>query len=98
MVNDRAKRAYHKRHAHRTTKIIDRLGYSPAKHKHKEKKMLRQKLQARVFPLPSKPPEPKTILKFGSFNINGLDLGVNWAINQLVTTRGFDVSVKSHHL
>ena len=74
----------------RTKRIIDRLGYSPAKHKHKERRKMRQELQKRVFVTP-KDQEPRTFLKFGAFNINGWDLDVGWAINQLTTDRCFDV-------
>ena len=95
MRGKRLSRAYNKRHAVSTNKIIDRLGYSPAKHKHKVKKKMMQKLQARVMTPPVER-EPKSYLKFGSFNINGMDIEVNWAINQLISDRGFDVS-DSHH-
>ena len=97
MRDKRLSRAYNKRHAIRTNKIIDRLGYSPAKHKHKEKKKMVQKLQARVLS-PVVEPEPKTFLKFGSFNINGMDLEVNWAVNQLISDRSFDVSDLGHKI
>ena len=91
MGNTRLDRACHKRHAKRTSKIIDRLGYSPAKHKHKERRKMRQKLQERVLVHP-RDQEPKTFFKFGAFNINGWDLDVGWAINQLISDRSFDVS------
>ena len=32
-------------------------------------------------------------LKFGSLNINGLDIEAGWAAQQLLTNRGFDVSL-----
>ena len=75
----------------RTTKLIDRLTYSPAKHKRKEVRKLLKTQQEKQTPLP-KSPTPKNTLKFGSFNVNGLDLEAGWAIEQLLTTRGFDVS------
>ena len=95
MRGKRLSRAYNKRHAPRTNKIVDRLGYAPAKHKRKERRKMIQKLQARVM-TPIVEPEPKNFLKFGSFNINGMDLEVNWAINQLISDRGFDVSDLYH--
>ena len=52
---------------------------------------MRQKLQERVL-VPPRDQEPKTFLKFGAFNINGWDLDVGWAINQLISDRSFDVS------
>ena len=97
MVGKRVSRAYNKRHTIRTNNIIDRLGYSPAKNKHKEKKKMVQKLQARVLSSIVEP-KPKNFLKFGSFNINGMDLEVNWAINQLVPDRNFDVSDLVHKI
>ena len=56
-----------------------------------------QKLQVRVM-TPVVEPEPKSYLKFGSFNINGMDLEVNWVINQLISSRSFDVSDLYHNI
>ena len=83
-----------KRHSKkRTGRIIDRLTYCPNKHKNKKVEgMRRRQLQAKV-PTPPKPPANKYTLKFGSFNVNGLDIEARWAIEQLVNTRGFDVSI-----
>ena len=76
----------------RTTKLIDRLSYSPAKHKQKEKKSLRKKLQSK------KPPdqsirEPSTKIKIGSINLNGLDLETGWAVEQIITNYELDASI-----
>jgi hypothetical protein len=76
----------------RTSKIIDRLTYSPQKHKQKITKQLRKSLQARDSATPGPPPSTPTSIKFGSMNINGLDLEATWAVEQLLTKRGFDVS------
>ena len=54
---------------------------------------MRQKLQTRTLPT-IKPPDAKQTLKFASFNVNGLDLEVGWTIQQLLQTRGYDVSIK----
>ena len=89
MRGKRLSRAHDKRHSLRTNKIIDRLGYAPAKHKRKERRKMIQKLQVRVM-TPVVEPEPKSCLKFGSFNINGMDLEVNWVIHQLISSRSFD--------
>ena len=81
----------------RTKTIIDKLTYNPKKHNQKTKKKLRQKLQ-------QQPPQvvqsynPPTSIKFGSFNVNGLDLEVAWAAENLLRTRGFDVSRKLQNL
>ena len=91
MGNKRLHRAYNKKHAKSTSKLIDRIAYSPAKHKNKERRRLRQELQSRVLQIP-RDQEPRTFLKFGAFNINGWDLEVGWAINQLISDRCFDVS------
>ena len=74
-------------------KIVDKLTYNPLKHKQKVTKTLRQKLQKKNIP-PEKPtPHPSPTLKFGSFNINGLDTEAAWAIEELLKHRGFDVSI-----
>ena len=78
-----------------TTKIVARLTYSPNKHKQKNVKVMRKKLQDKVIP----PPKPCTVpstLKFGSFNVNGLDLQAGWAVQQLLSKRGYDVSTKNN--
>ena len=83
----------HERQARkRTTKFIDRLTYSPTKHKNKKIKNMRDKLQARK-PVTTKPDVQNTNIRFGSFNVNGLDLEVGWAIEQLLSNRGFDVII-----
>ena len=76
----------------RTTKLIDRLSYSPAKHKQKDKKSLRKMLQSQ------KPPdqsirEPSTKIKIGSINLNGLDLETGWAVEQIITNYELDASI-----
>ena len=38
-----------------------------------------------------RPPPPKSVLKFGSFNVNGLDLETSWAVGQLLQDNEFDV-------
>ena len=38
------------------------------------------------------PDEERGHLKFGSININGIDMQKHWAIKELIKTRGFDVS------
>ena len=80
-----------RQHQTSTNKIVDRITYSPNKHKHKGAKAMRNKIQDKVIP----PPQPyiaPTTLKFGSFNVNGLDLEAGWAVQQLLSKRGYDVS------
>ena len=72
-------------------KIVDKITYNPIKHKQLKTRNLRAKLQKKKCDqsIPA-PPSPK--LKFGSFNVNGLDIEAAWAVEQLLTKRGFDVS------
>ena len=76
----------------KTNKITDRLTYNPKKHKQKAIAALRQKLQQKKIK-PAKPVTLPSVLKFGSFNVNGLDLEAAWAVEQLLKQRGFDVSL-----
>ena len=76
----------------RTGKIIDRLVYCPEKQKQKYTKKLRKKLESRADKVVKAVPAPSTSIKFGSININGLDLEASWAVDQLLSTRGYDVA------
>ena len=79
----------------RTSKIIDRLTYSPNKHKNKKRRKMRESLIA-MKPQTIKAPIIKETLKLGSFNVNGLDIEARWAVEQLLDTRDFDVSNVYH--
>ena len=72
------------------TKIVDRLTYNPKNHKQKKTRDLRKKLQETILPSP-KPVITPTTIKFGSMNVNGLDVEATWAVQQLLDHRGFDV-------
>ena len=76
---------YSKRHSS-SSKVVDRLTYNPTKHKQRKTRELRQKLQQKTLPIP-KTLEPKTKMKFGSFNVNGLNVEATWAVQRLVETR-----------
>ena len=90
MVNNDRNQRHGKK---RTSKIIDRLTYSPKKHKNKKRREMTEKLQAMVLVRPKDHiPVIKETLKFGSFNVNGLDIEARWAVEQIINTRGFDVS------
>ena len=80
-----------RQHQARTNKLLDRLTYSPNKHKQKKTRELRKKLQEKALPVPL-PSAPTKTLKFGSFNVNGLDIESSWAVEQLLERRGYDVS------
>ena len=89
---------YQKRqHKANTNKIIGKITYNPKKHKQKDKKKLCAKLQEQKIP-DIHPVSPPTTLKFGAFNINGLDLEVSWAVEELLEKRGFDVSSETLYL
>ena len=75
-----------------TRKIVDRITYNPIKHKNKFTRGLRKKLQQKEMQTPA-PPKPSASLNFGSLNINGLDIEAAWAVEQLLTNKGFDVSI-----
>ena len=83
----------HERQANKrqSNKIVDRLTYSPNKQKQKSAKAMRNRIQDKVIP-PPQPTIAPTALKFGSFNVNGLDLEAGWAVQQLLSKRGYDVS------
>ena len=89
-MGKRHDRSVSKRAKAQTNKIVSKLTYSPAKHKNKVIKHMRLRLQEKAMHAPA-PPQPKTVLKFGSFNVNGLDMEVSWAVHQLIQKRGFDV-------
>ena len=74
----------------RSAKVMDRLTFCPNKHKQKVTRKLRQELQMKRVST-ERPPPPKSVLKFGSFNVNGLDLETSWAVGQLLQDNEFDV-------
>ena len=60
------------------SKIVDRLTYNPLKHKKTATKTIRAKLQL-MTEKNKTIPSPK--IKFGSFNVNGLDIEAAWPWN-----------------
>ena len=54
-------------------KIISKITYNPAKHKQRITRKLRKNLQEAKVPQP-KPVTQPSALKFGFFNVKGLDL------------------------
>ena len=77
-----------------TNKIVGRLTYSPQKHKQQYTRRLRKDLQSKT-PTPSAPATPPVTIKFGSININGLDMEAGWAVEQIIAKKNLDVSYKS---
>ena len=59
----------------RTAKVLDRITYSPSKHKQKNIRKMRQQLMLRpcISSIDESPTTPS--IKFGSFNVNGMDTG-----------------------
>ena len=74
-----------------TDKIAGRLTYSPQKHKQQHTRRLRKDLQSKTH-TPSAPATPPVTIKFGSININGLDMEAGWAVEQLIAKKNLDVS------
>ena len=75
----------------RSAKLIDRITFTPTKHKQKVTRKMRQDLQKKTVQT-DRQSVPKTILKFGSFNVNGLDLETAWAVTELLKENEFDVT------
>ena len=76
----------------RSAKLIDRITFTPSKHKQKVRRKLRQDLQKKTVQT-DRQSVPKTSLKFGSFNVNGLDIETAWAVAELLKENEFDVTI-----
>ena len=63
----------------RSAKLMDRITFTPTKHKQKVRRKMRQDLQMKKVQ-PSRQSDPATSLKFGSFNVNGLYIEAAWAV------------------
>ena len=76
-----------------TNKVLDRITFNPKVHKQKKMKRLRQALQQREIedPPSTRPSSPS--IKFGSFNVNGLDIETSWAVGELLREHEFDVLI-----
>ena len=74
-----------------TNKIIGKITYSAKKHKQALTKKLRRNLQNKV-PILHKPAAEHVSIKFGSININGLDMEAVWAVEQLLAKKKLDVN------
>ena len=89
----RFKEIRQKKPQHISKKIVDKLTYNPGIHKQQKTRGLRKKLQQRTLPLNPHPPPPPQTIKFGSINVNGLDVEAAWAVEKLLEDRKFDVSL-----
>ena len=77
---------------HISKKIVDKLTYNPGIHKQQKTRNLRKKVRQQTLPLNPPPPPPPQIIKFGSINVNGLDVEAAWAVEKLLKYRKFDAS------
>ena len=76
-----------------TNKVIDRITFNTKVHKQKRMKRMRQALQQREIKDPPSSKLSSPSLKFGSFNINGLDIETSWAVGELLKRHEFDVLI-----
>ena len=77
----------------RKRRIVERLTYDPLLHKQKSRKLLRQELMKRWVPdAGSKPVDHDISMRFGSMNVDGIDLQVHWAASELIKKYDLDVS------
>ena len=90
--SNRNKRLFNKGKKPPSKKIIDRITYDPNKHKQSKNREMRRKMQKQPVATPSPPQAAPVKTKFGSFNVNGLDVESSWAVQQLLVNKGFDVS------
>ena len=74
-----------------TNKVLDRITFNPNIHKQKNLKKMRQALQQREIQEPQSTRPVSPSIKFGSFNINGLDIETSWAVGELLKKHEFDV-------
>ena len=88
---DRNSRKAKQRIKMKTNKLMDKITYKPEKHKQKFNKKLRSKLKARRE-VPANLKENVEFMKFGSFNINGIDLESSIAIEKILEQEDLDVS------
>ena len=75
----------------RSAKLVDRITFTPSKHKQKVRRKMRKDLQMKTVQ-PSRQSVPATSLRFGSFNVNGLDIEAAWAVEGLLKENEFDVT------
>ena len=83
--------------AARTSKIVDRLTYSPNKHKQKERRKMREKLKARSCQWEKNADLgfiKRHELTFGSMNVDKMGFECEQAICQLLLDRNYDVSIQ----
>lgn len=95
-ISDRIDMGRNSRHAAkrqrlRTNKIIDKITYNPSKHKQKDRRKLRAALQSRIA-RPDDEPIDTPFMRFGSFNVKGVDVETGEALKDLLLDKDLDVS------
>ena len=75
-----------------TSNSIDKLTYCPKKHKQKFVKKLRQQLQSRSKEVRVRENRPVRDLKFGSWNLDGIEAGTLETLDNMIRQEDLDVS------
>ena len=75
-----------------TSNSIDKRTYCPQKHKQKVVKKLRQQLQSSCKNVEVKEDRPVRVLKFGSWNLDGIEAGTLETLDNMVRQEDLDVS------
>ena len=96
MEKDRRRSLIKNRHRNKTAtnKSIDKLTYCPKKHKQKFVRKLRQQLQATTVAANVKSKEPVKVLKFGSWNLDGIEAGTIETLENMIEQEDLDVRVR----
>ena len=85
-----------KRQRLRTNKIIDKITYNPSKHKQKDRRKLRAALQSRIA-RPDDEAIDTPFMRFGSFNVKGVDVETGEALKDLLLDKDLDVNYNYSH-
>ena len=95
MGKDRHRSLIKKRHSNKTVtnKSIDKSTYCLKKHKQKFVKKLRQQLQATTVAARVSSKEPVKVLKFGSWNLDGIEAGTIETLENMIEQEDLDVRV-----
>ena len=96
MEKDRRRSLIKNRHRNKTAtnKSIDKLTYCPKKHKQKFVRKLRQQLQATTVAANVKSKEPVKVLKFRSWNLDGIEAGTIETLENMIEQEDLDVRVR----
>ena len=85
-------RRRHSVRVRQSRRIISEITYSPVKHKNKDMRYLRRELAKRKLQNTKPPSEGgMTEIKFGSINLDGLDMETYHAVSEIIKKYQFDV-------